>query len=177
MVFWEKLVVMQKAIISLLTLIMILTTVSCLPTSKVAKSKNEEIELFKKLNIEKEKEITIIGYIGNAESLEVPSVMLEDYPVTFIYGAFHGSVHLNRITIPGSINKIGYGAFNNCDRLISVTFERSYTGEDIEISVDDRDKTIDAFPGDLADKYANTANGGAGTYTRPSDGKEWTKHK
>jgi len=79
-------------------------------------------------------------------------------------GAFKGLSNLTGITLPSGINGIGAGAFSGCDNLSSVTFKGKIPAGSFSSG---------AFEGlgDLRDKYLA---GGAGTYTRSSDGT-WSK--
>ena len=70
---------------------------------------------------------TITGYNGNAETLEIPSV-IDGYPVTLIGDdVFRGCKNLISITIPEGVTSIGSRAFEHCDRLTEVTLPDSLT--------------------------------------------------
>ena len=103
--------------------------------------------------------------------------------------AFYNCTGLTGIIIPNSVTSIGSEAFYNCTGLASITIPEGVT------SIDERafmgctlvsvtfEGTIDsvtsigsgAFPGNLRTTYL-AANGGPGTYTRPSGSSStWTK--
>ena len=82
-------------------------------------------------------------------------------PVTDI-GNFQ--VDITSVIIPDGVQITGWG-FGNCKNLTSVTFQ----GSNITAR---KDRIPSAFPGDLLIAYQA---GGAGTYTRPAGGKNWTK--
>lgn len=65
-------------------------------------------------------EVEISAYLGNAESVTVPST-LEGYPVTAIGDdAFAGNETLKHVTLPDSIKVIGKRAFKGCTALTSM---------------------------------------------------------
>jgi len=76
---------------------------------------------------------------------------------------FRGCTNLTSITIPASVETIAAYALQTCTKLTSVTF----LGSNTKIS-----STAGTAPGDLVLAYSN---GGAGTYTRPAGGNNWTK--
>jgi hypothetical protein len=78
---------------------------------------------------------------------------------------FNSCTNLASITIPASVTSIGQTAFQNCAKLTSVTFGGSNTGMT-------KASNLVSFPGDLHIAYQA---GGAGTYTRPANGANWTK--
>jgi len=84
-------------------------------------------------------------------------------PVTDI-GNFQADI--TSVIIPDGVQITGWG-FGNCKNLISVIFQ----GSNITVR---KDRIPSAFPGDLLIAYQ--ANG-AGTYTRPAGGKNWTKQR
>jgi hypothetical protein len=90
----------------------------------------------------------------------ITSVAIPSSVITISSSAFSGCVALTSITIPASVTSIGGSAFANCNALTSVTFQGSAKTSN------------NSFPGDLSAKYQA---GGAGTYTRPAGGTNWTK--
>jgi hypothetical protein len=78
---------------------------------------------------------------------------------------FRGCTSLTSVTFPASVTSIGIRAFFGCTNLNSVTFQGT------AISVVEGTAN-GSFPGDLAVAYKA---GGAGTYTRPANGNNWTK--
>jgi hypothetical protein len=84
---------------------------------------------------------------------------MEDY-------AFRGCTSLKSITIPDKITGIANWAFIECTSLTSVTFEGTINSFG-----------INAFPGDLANKYSVPNGGGPGTYTTANPGYNavWAK--
>ena len=66
-------------------------------------------------------EAVITGYNGNSTSINIPSYV-GGYKVTSIRSyAFEDST-MTSLTIPSTITSIGYGAFYNCQKLSSITF-------------------------------------------------------
>jgi len=107
------------------------------------------------------KSITITKYNGKATTVNIPA-KIQNLPVTSVRG-FKGNTSITSVTIPESVTEIELGAFQNCTSLTSVTFggaKTFFNGSDFPAGID------------LAQKYKA---GGAGTYTRPRDGKTWTK--
>jgi hypothetical protein len=78
--------------------------------------------------------------------------------------AFACCENLTGITIPNSIKEIGGMAFNGCESLTKVTFERADTVID----------NFNAFPGGKSLQTAYLARG-AGTYTRRKGKDNWKK--
>jgi len=88
-------------------------------------------------------------------------------PVTNIpQNAFYNCSNITSVTIPASATSVGTSAFRSCTNLTSVTFGGSST------TIQNESGAYTSFPGDLAVAYK--ANG-AGTYTRPTGGTNWTK--
>jgi uncharacterized protein YjdB len=88
--------------------------------------------------------------------------------------AFLNCTSLTAITIPNSVTKIDYRAFYGCTNLVSVKFEGTIPSSGFSSSTD----SYSAFPGDLRAKFyaTDSANGTAGTYTRPNGTiTAWTK--
>jgi hypothetical protein len=109
--------------------------------------------------------ITITAYEGSATVVTIPS-RIQNTPVTSIGRfAFRENTALTSVTIPTGITSIGDDAFLWCTGLTSVTFQGTIPASGIAAS---------AFrdTGDLRDKFLA---GGAGTYTRPAKGPNWTK--
>jgi hypothetical protein len=65
--------------------------------------------------------ITISGYIGNGDSLVIPS-SINDLPVVGIGNSVFAGSGLSSITIPSSVMSLGYSVFSNCPSLKSVFF-------------------------------------------------------
>jgi len=99
------------------------------------------------------------------ECTELTSVTIPESVTRIHWGAFQFS-GLTSITIPAGVTEIGTFAFRGCDNLTSVTFEGT-------IDEDDFYKN-GPFPGDLREKYLDE---GQGTYTttNPGDSAVWTK--
>ena len=71
--------------------------------------------------------VEIRDYYGNAETLDIPSV-IDGYTVTSIGdSAFHECCSLTSVTIPDSVTNIGVWAFVTCESLTSVTIPDSVT--------------------------------------------------
>jgi hypothetical protein len=87
-------------------------------------------------------------------------------PVTQIL-SFSNCKSITSVTIPASVVTINNSIFRNCTNLTSVTFQ----GSGITMN-ENATSSAGSFPGDLAVAYK--ANG-AGTYTRPANGANWTK--
>ena len=76
---------------------------------------------------ETENGITILGYRGNATTLEIPSE-INGKPVTTIGEyAFYWCDSLKSIVIPNSVTTIGYLAFEDCSSLTSIVIPNSVT--------------------------------------------------
>jgi len=102
-----------------------------------------------------------------AASIIIPAVH-NGLPVTMVASnRFRDYTVLTSITIPGSVTSIGSYAFDGCSGLTSVTIQGKITSANFA--------SLSPFPGDLRDKYL-AANGGPGTYTRPSGSSDtWTR--
>jgi hypothetical protein len=78
---------------------------------------------------------------------------------------------LASITIPDSVTSIGWGAFEGCRNLASVTFQGVISSSEFS--------TIAAFPGNLHSVFYETdsINGTPGTYITASPGSSptWAK--
>jgi hypothetical protein len=116
--------------------------------------------------------VTITGYVGQSETVIIPSRM-DGKPVSDIgESAFQECTGLTSVSIPRSVTSIGDLAFVGCSGLTSVTFG---SGSNIASG----NFGAIAFPegsarnGDGLKKAYST--GGAGTYTRDPDGTTWRK--
>jgi hypothetical protein len=87
-------------------------------------------------------------------------------PVTQI-ASFSNCKGITSVTIPASVVTINNSIFRNCTNLTSVTFQ----GSGITMN-ENATSSVGSFPGDLAVAYKAY---GAGTYTRPANGTNWTK--
>jgi len=101
---------------------------------------------------------------GFANCPGVTGVVIPENVTLIGWAAFQNGSGLIGVTIPASVTKIDNYAFQNCNNLTSVTFLSS------AIDMNAANNTV--FPGDLV--LAQQA-GGAGTYTRPPRGGNWTK--
>lgn len=101
-----------------------------------------------------DKKASIIGYSGNAESIEIPSMLggcdvtavscaafysspaknitIPDTVTDIDWWAFYGCKNLSSVNLGNRLKKIGYGAFMNCTKLKSVEIPMtvSYIGDD-----------------------------------------------
>jgi len=98
-----------------------------------------------------------MGFTGN---LIIPN------SVTSIRNGAFKTTGFTAVTIHSGVTSIGNGAFDNCQSLISVTFQGTIASSNFS--------SVDTFPGNLRDKFyaADLANGTPGTYTRV--GNTWT---
>lgn len=67
-------------------------------------------------------EATLKEYFGTASSIIIPS-FIDGYPVTEIGEKLFEDSSITNVTIPKSIEKIGYNAFANCKYLTSIYFD------------------------------------------------------
>ena len=72
-----------------------------------------------------ENSIKLKAYLGEAEELEIPSVLVHpqygELPVTIIgSAAFLGNETLKKVTVPAGVTEIGAGAFQSCSALTDV---------------------------------------------------------
>jgi hypothetical protein len=121
-----------------------------------------------------------VTYIGEDAFSGCTGLKLTALPtgVTYIgYSAFQNCHSLTQITLPALLVTIRNRAFFGCTNLVKVTF----LGNIADVDADDiwavEGFCLDnPFPGDLRDKYF-AADGGIGTYTRPTTGDTgtWTK--
>jgi hypothetical protein len=109
--------------------------------------------------------ITSIGVDAFNRATNLVSVSIGNRVTSIGSNAFSSCTSLPSITIPASVTSIDGWAFNYCDSLTSVTFQGS------AVTFPDY---LWVFNGDLEEKYL-AAGGGAGTYTRASNGSTWTK--
>jgi len=107
------------------------------------------------------KPVINIGNFANCPG--ITSVIIPNSVRSIEPNAFRTCTGITSVTIPASVTKVWSGAFAECAKLTSVTFQGSnaevYSG---------------AFDGGA--NMGNTYKaGGAGTYTRPAGGNNWTK--
>ena len=104
--------------------------------------------------------VTAIGSFGRCT--KITSVIIPENVTTIAGNAFLGCTGITSLTIPSSLTRnLGFGLSSLSNSLTSVTFAGSgLPGMN------------GSFPGDLAIAYQA---GGAGTYTRPAGGRNWTK--
>ena len=69
---------------------------------------------------------TIVGYVGDASTVTIPS-SLNSCPVVSIGNSAFQGVYLNSVNIPSSVKTIGDSAFYDCIGLTSVSFPSSVT--------------------------------------------------
>ncbi len=73
----------------------------------------------------------LLGYFGNGGDIRIPDT------VTIIAGeAFLDNDNVTSVTIPGSVQVIGYHAFDGCSKLERVIFEDPVDGADMIIRLD-----------------------------------------
>ena len=77
--------------------------------------------------VSKGNEVTIAGYVGNANELVLPSVINEMTMTSIGDYAFYNCTSLTSIVIPDSVTSIGDRAFYNCTSLTSVTIGNGVT--------------------------------------------------
>ena len=66
--------------------------------------------------------VTVLGYTGSGGALEIPE-LIEGVPVVRIAEhAFRSCASLTSVTIPAFVEEIGWGAFDTCTALASVSF-------------------------------------------------------
>ena len=127
-----------------------LTSVTFTPTSKVATIGS--------------------GAFQGCTGLTDISITIPNSVTSIETSAFSGCTGLTSITIPDSVTSIGTNAFTGCTGLTSIEFEGTIPSSGFSTST--------PFPGDIRAKFyaTDTANGTAGTYTRPNGTSlEWTK--
>ncbi len=113
---------MKKLLCSVLSIVMILSITAGLHLQAFAATSGDfEYEILDDGTAE------ITDYYGEAETLEIPSI-LDGYTVTSIgEDAFAWCDSLTSVTIPDSVTSIGGNAFNSCYRLTSITIPNSVT--------------------------------------------------
>jgi hypothetical protein len=115
--------------------------------------------------------VTSIGDSAFGSCSGLTSVTIPSSVTSIGINAFGGCSGLTSITIPASVTSIYDNAFSSCESLTSITFA---TGSNITLFGDR------AFPQELGQGGNNLRTayntGGAGTYTRATNGAVWTKH-
>ena len=113
---------MKKRILSLLTtLVMVMGLVGVMPAVSVGAESSGNWEYW----ILDNGTVEIMGYIGSASSLTIPST-LGGRKVTIIgEHAFDNCKNLKSVTIQNGVTSIGYAAFGFCENLTSVTIPNS----------------------------------------------------
>jgi len=107
--------------------------------------------------------VTSIGHTAFMYCTNLTSITIPASVTSIGHTAFMNCTNLTSITIPASVTSIGVYTFSGCTGLTNVTFE----GMSSDVNF-----PSNSFPGDLLDKYLA---GGAGTYTRDTNGNVWTK--
>jgi len=110
------------------------------------------------------KPVTRVARDGFRECPGITSVVIPHNVTIIMYRAFWNGSGLTDVAIPASVTKIEDGGFGSCNNLTSVTF----LGGTLDMPAGNNN----VFPGDLVLAYQA---GGAGTYTRPPRGGNWTK--
>jgi len=100
------------------------------------------------------------------------SFTIPDSVIRIQDSAFYGCASLTNVTIPDSVTVIGQSAFARCKSLTGVTFATGSNITDANFGRDAFTEGSDAYGNTLKTAYAT---GKAGTYTRASGGKEWTR--
>ena len=70
----------------------------------------------------KDDRVSIIGYIGNSNTIEIPTTINNTNVNSIGSYAFRGCSSLTSVTIPDSITSIGEWAFSNCTSLTNIAF-------------------------------------------------------
>jgi uncharacterized protein YceK len=134
------------------------------------------------------KPVTAIGDYAFSGCTTLTSVTIPDSVTSIRYGAFWGCDNLISVNIGSNVTSIGWHAFRHCSSLISVTIPNSVTSIGDYAFYNCTSLTNITIPnsvisiggaaflgcGDLMTRYS-AADGGPGTYTRPSGGTTWTK--
>lgn len=71
--------------------------------------------------------ITITGYSGSDEQLNIPATLYGQPVIAIGTSAFSSNQTLSSVTIPNGVTSIGDNAFNSCPKLASVTLPDSIT--------------------------------------------------
>ncbi|MCL2044708.1 MAG: leucine-rich repeat domain-containing protein [Treponema sp.] len=145
---------MNMKTVFLFTLMMLFCLTACV-------QKDSSYDDFEIALVGSTRSVHITGYTGSKNVVRIPS-HIHGVTVTTIEGMAIAGCSIRSVNLPHTITLIGSSAFTGCRNLTKVTFARSDTTID----------SIDAFPGDLHEKYAS---GGAGTYTRSRRQEVWKK--
>ena len=109
---------LKKAVMALLVMTMIVTF---FPNEKIQVQAEEKYSGEWRYTISSG-EATLKEYFGTASSIIIPS-FIDGYPVTEIGEKLFEDSSITNVTIPKSIEKIGYNAFANCKYLTSIYFD------------------------------------------------------
>ena len=109
---------LKKAVMALLVMTMI---VMFFPNGKIRVQAEEKYSGKWRYTISSG-EATLKEYFGTASSIIIPS-FIDGYPVTEIGEKLFEDSSITNVTIPKSIEKIGYNAFANCKYLTSIYFD------------------------------------------------------
>ena len=109
---------LKKAVMALLVMTMIVTF---FPNEKIQVQAEEKYSGEWRYTISSG-EATLKEYFGTASSIIIPS-FIDGYPVTEIGEKLFEDSTITNVTIPKSIEKIGYNAFANCKYLTSIYFD------------------------------------------------------
>lgn len=109
---------LKKAVMAMLVMTMI---VMFFPNEKIQVQAEEKYSGEWRYTISSG-EATLKEYFGTASSIIIPS-FIDGYPVTEIGEKLFEDSSITNVTIPKSIEKIGYNAFANCKYLTSIYFD------------------------------------------------------
>lgn len=109
---------LKKAVMAMLVMTMIVTF---FPNEKIQVQAEEKYSGEWRYTISSG-EATLKEYFGTASSIIIPS-FIDGYPVTEIGEKLFEDSSITNVTIPKSIEKIGYNAFANCKYLTSIYFD------------------------------------------------------
>jgi len=107
-----------------------------------------------------------VTQVNSFERTAITSVIILEGVTILTSNTFRDCKELTSVTIPASVTSINSIAFLRCEKLTSVTFGGSNT------ILENNAGFGYAGAGDLGVAYKA---GGAGTYTRPAGGNNWTK--